>query len=120
MKRQHGFTLGGMFFFLLILVFFVYMGARIGPAYLDHVLVQRTLDKMVSQSGIQDRNEQELRDQFKKELALNNVKHVDSPDLLVERSPGGYRLSVAYTVKSSFLGPVNFCMDFQAAATTSH
>lgn len=118
MKRQQGVTLGGMFFFLILIGFGLYMAMRILPAYTDYLLINRTLDHLASQSGIQDIHEDDLRDQFDKEMRLNNVKDVSRTDLLIERVPGGVKMSASFSVKRPFIGPVNFCMDFHAAAAT--
>jgi hypothetical protein len=120
MKRQTGITLGGMIFFLLLLSLAVYGASRIGPAYMDYWLVGKALNNLVDRPGIQSSSDESIREQFEKQLRFNNVNLADRSDLLIERIPGGVRLSVAFSAKRPFLGAVSLCMDFQAQASSSN
>jgi hypothetical protein len=118
MKQQRGVTLGGMMFFMLLMILAAYMAARIVPAYMDYLLVDKTLSGIATQAGLQDSSDESIRTQFAKQLRLNNITVVGRDDLMVERIPGGVHLSTAFTVKRPFFGSVSFCMDFQSDATS--
>lgn len=120
MKRQTGATLGGLMFFMLLLSLAVYSAFRIVPAYMDYWLVGRALDKLVELPSIQSSSDEDIRAEFAKQLNFNNVTLAKRSDLFIERVPGGVRLSANFSVKSPFLGPVNLCMDFQAAASSGN
>ncbi|MDO9225882.1 MAG: DUF4845 domain-containing protein [Pseudomonadota bacterium] len=116
MKRQIGATLGGMIFFLLLLSLAAYTASRVIPAYMDYWLVQRALVKLVAQANPQGQDDEQLREQFTKQLSLNNITLAKRSDLYIERIPTGVRLTVTFSAKRPFLGPVHLCMDFQAEA----
>ena len=118
MKHQRGVTLGGVFFFMMLVGFAAYSAARVLPAYMDYWVVEKVMRNIVEQPNIQDMKEGELRLKFARELNLNNVKVVTYDDLVIDQIPGGLRLSISFSVKKPFMGPVNLCMDFQAEANS--
>lgn len=118
MKRHFGTTLSGMIFFLLLLILAAYTASRVIPAYMDYWLVQRTLDNLVAQASPQVQADEQLREQFAKQLSLNNITLAKRSDLYIERIPTGVRLTVTFSAKRPFLGPVHLCMDFQAEASS--
>jgi hypothetical protein len=118
MKYQRGFTLGGVFFFMILVGFFAYGAARILPAYMDYWVVQKVLKNALSQPDVANLKERNIRDKFTKEMSLNNVKVVSAEDLVFEPIANGMKVSVDFSVKKPFMGPVNLCMDFHAEAST--
>jgi len=118
MKRQTGVTLSGMMFFMLLLIMAAYTASRIVPGYMDYWVVGRALDHLAAQPDIQKSSDESIRAQFAKQLSLNNVTQVNRTDLLIERIPGGVKLSAALSAKHPFIGPVSLCLDFQAEASS--
>ena len=120
MKRQSGVTLGGMMMFLLLLIMVLYTATRIAPGYMDYWLVGRAMDTLLAQPNIQNGDDENIRAQFDKQLRFNNITQVKRSDLLIERLPGGLHLSVAFSVKRPFIGPISLCLDFEAEAGATH
>ena len=120
MKRQIGVTLGGMLIFMLLLSLVVYTASRIVPAYTDDWLIGRALDNLVAQPGLQSSSDESIRAQFAKQMNFNNITVAKRADLLIERIPGGVRLSASFSTKRPFLGPVSLCLDFQAEASSGN
>jgi Tfp pilus assembly protein PilX len=118
LKRQRGVTLGGVFFFMLLVGFAAYIAARVLPAYMDYWTIQRVMQNIVDQPDIQNTKESAIRTKFNKELQMNNMTTVSNDDLIVDPVPNGFRLSVSFSIKKPFMGPISLCMDFQAQATS--
>ena len=118
-KQQRGITLSGVMFFMILVGFSAYSAARVLPGYFDYWSVQRIMKNVVEQPNIQDSKERDIRAKFVKELQINNIETVNSEDLLVEWIPNGVRLSVDFSVKKPFMGPVSLCLDFQAEAASN-
>lgn len=118
MKFQRGVTLGSVFFLMMLLGFFAYGAARILPAYMDYWVVKKVLTNTLSQPDAANLKERDIRDKFTKEMSLNNVKTVSADDLVFEPIANGMKVSVDFSVKQAFMGPVNLCMDFHAEAST--
>lgn len=118
MKNQRGFTLGGVFFFMILVGFFIYAAARILPAYMDYWVVKKVLTNTLTQPDAANLKERDIRTKFTKEMSLNNVQVVSADDLVFEPIANGMKVSVEFSVKKPFMGPVNLCMDFHAEAST--
>lgn len=116
MKYQRGVTLGGVFFFMILVGFAAYSAARVLPVYMDYWVVEKTMRNIIALPDAKDMKDGEIRLKFARELNLNNVKVVTSDDLVIDQVPGGLRLSASFSVKKPFMGSVNLCMDFQAEA----
>jgi Tfp pilus assembly protein PilX len=118
-KLQRGITLGGVFIFMMLMGFAAYIAARVLPGYMDYWTVQRIMKNVLEMPNIQDAKESAIRTKFNRELQTNNMKTVTSDDLIVEWVPNGVRLSVSFSMKQPFMGPVSLCLDFQAEATSN-
>ena len=118
LHRQRGITLSGVFIFMLIMGFCAYIAARVLPGYFDYWTLQRIMQNVLQQPDIADSKESAIRTKFNKELQINNMKTVSSEDLLVEFIPNGVRLSVDFSIKEPFMGPVSLCLDFHAEAVS--
>lgn len=118
MRHQRGVTLGGVFFFMMLVGFAAYTAARILPAYMDFWVIEKIMRNMLEQPNLLDIKERELHTKFARELSLNNVKVVTADELVIDQVPGGLRLSASFSVKAPFMGPVNLCMDFQPEASS--
>ena len=115
-KQQTGFTLSGMMMFLLVMVLALYTASRIVPSYMDYWVVDKTLKNLVALPDIQNSSDTSIRDQFDKQLSVNNITQITRDDLSIERKSGGIRLSVEFSAKKPFLGRMSLCLDFQSAA----
>ncbi len=118
MKQQRGVTLIGLLFFFAILGFFLYAAARIVPSYMDYLSVQNLLEDISSQADIKDLKDSEIRLHFARSLNTNYVDVVNEHDLEIERIPTGVHLSISYSVKKPFMGPVSLWMDYKADASS--
>lgn len=119
LNRQRGITLGGVFIFMMLMGFAAYIAARVLPGYMDYWTVQRIMKNVFEMPDFKDAKENAIRAKFNKELQINNMKTVTGDDLIVEWVPNGVRLSVSFSIKQPFMGPVSLCLDFQAEATSN-
>jgi Tfp pilus assembly protein PilX len=118
LKRQRGITLGGVFVFMMVMGFVAYIAARVLPGYMDYWTVQRIMKNVLEMPDVNNAKESAIRAKFNKELQINNMKTVSNDDLIVEWVPNGVRLSVSFSMKQPFMGPVSLSLDFQAEATS--
>ena len=111
---QSGFTFFGLLIFLAFLLFLSYVAMRLVPPYLDYWMIKRAVADLAANPELAGDGDAQYRDAFEKRLRMNNIDVVKRRDLVVEKIKDGTRLSAAWTVRTHFLGPVNFCLDFQA------
>ena len=67
MKYQRGVTLGGVFFFMMLIGFAAYSAARVLPAYMDYWVVKKIMRNVVDQPNLNELKESDLRLKFAKE-----------------------------------------------------
>lgn len=118
-QAQRGLTLMGLLFFSLLLVFVAYLAARLLPPFLDYWAVKRAVAQMVADPALMGQSEAAYRDAFEKRLRINDIRDVERRDLVLEKDKGSVRLIVDWTVRRSFIGPVNLCMDFHAEGSVA-
>ena len=119
LNKHRGITLGGMLIFLALMSLAAYTAIRVSPAYMDYWLVQRALDNLAARPDLQSLGDQNIREQFAKQLRLNNITLANRSDLLIEEVPGGVRLSATLSTKQPYIGRVSLCMDFLAEASSA-
>lgn len=116
MRKQLGMSLGGLILLLLLGVFVVYIAARTVPAYMDYWSLQHVMEN--SLKPLVGENEkptpQSIRNRFRQELDLNNIKTVSVEDLEIEPTQTGFIVIVEYSVKEPFWREIHLCMDFKA------
>lgn len=114
MHRQRGAGLLGLIFFLAVFGALGYAGIQIGPAFMERWIVERAMKNALL--GGAETSADEIRQRFERDLELNNVKSVSGRNLVVERTAAGPRLTLSYSVKKPFLGPLSLCLDFESSA----
>jgi hypothetical protein len=65
-KRQQGLTFISLVFILGLIAFFVLLGLKIGPIYLDHSKVVSALAEIEKTSHIEDQSVAQIRDSLSK------------------------------------------------------
>lgn len=104
----------GLLFFALLLGFVAYTASRLVPAYLDYWAVKEALVEMSRDSALSGLGLAAYRDAFDKRLDINDITDVSRDDLKMEKDGNNVRLMAEWTVRKSFIGPVNLCLDFKA------
>ena len=115
MRKQRGITLSGTIFWLAILGFLGIMAAKMLPAYLEYFSVKKILATM-EQGGMTKGSVRDIRFNYEKLNAVEDVKSVRGDDLEISKTGGEAVISAAWSVKVPLVGNVSACLDF--AVTT--
>ncbi len=114
--RQPGLTLIGFVFVAAVVAFFVVVGARMAPAYIEWYSVQKSLEKTLRDAkdptAVVD-----VRRTFERYLATDYIESVTPRDLEVTKQGNEITLSVAWTRKLHLVGNVSLFLDFEAEAS---
>lgn len=113
MRKQRGAGLIGTLALLALVGLVVLAGIQIVPAFLQNWVVQRAMTHAMT-AGM-DASDGDIRQKFQTDLKSNNIDGVTGRDLVIERSSAGLQLTVVYSVRKPFLGPVDFIMDFESS-----
>lgn len=113
---QRGMTLIGVLIGAVLVVFFVYAGAKLTPVYLENFGVTSSLKSLANEDNIRGAGPNEIRSFLIRRLDMNNVKNVEPQNITV-RIEGNQRIvSIDYEVRTRFYGNLYLLMSFSDQA----
>ncbi len=111
-KKQQGLTFISLVFVLGLIAFFVILGLKIGPIYLNHSKVVSTLAELKKTSGIEDQSEAEIRDSLSKRFNINYVDDVTQKDITIIHHENYLKVVIAYEVVTNIIGNLSVLVEF--------
>jgi Domain of unknown function (DUF4845) len=114
--KQRGISLIGTITTLALLGFVGIMAAKLMPAYLEFLAVKKILASMV-QAGDTKGTVREIRFNYEKRNAIEDIKSVRGEDLEITKEGGESVISAAWSVRVPMVANINACLDF--AVTTA-
>ena len=111
-KRQQGLTFISLVFILGLIAFFVLLGLKIGPIYLDHSKVVSALAEIEKTTGIEEQSEAEIRDSLSKRFNINYVYDVTQDDITVTKYQNYLKVAIEYEVVRKIAGNLSVLVAF--------
>jgi hypothetical protein len=111
-KRQQGLTLISLVFILGLIAFFVLLGLKRGPIYLDHSKVVNALAEIEKTTDIEELTEAEIRDSLNKRFNINYVYDVTQDDITVTKYQNYLRVAIEYEVVKKIAGNLSVLVEF--------
>lgn len=112
-KKEAGLTGLGFIFILLVLGFFVALGLKLVPVYLEYYNVTTSLQSLKEEDDSELSSGQNIKTLLKKRLQINDVTHVTDKDIVIEKQVNGTLVTVAYEVRKNFMGNVDIVVSFK-------
>lgn len=114
-RRQQGLTFISLVFVLGLIAFFVLLGLKIGPIYLDHSKVVSALEEIKKTSDIEEQSEAEIRDSLRKRFNMNYVNDVTQDDITITKYQDYLMVAVEYEVVKEIAGNLSVLVEFDDA-----
>lgn len=111
-QRQQGLTFISLVFFLGLIAFFVLLGLKIGPIYLDHSKVTNALAEVEKNNNIEELTEAEIRDSLSKRFNINYVYDVTQDDITITKYQDYLRVAIEYEVIRKIAGNLSVLVEF--------
>ena len=111
-RQQAGLSMISWMLVIVIAGFFVMMGLRLFPVYMEHFNVVSSLNSLKTDSEAIGKGPGELRDHLLKRLDINDVSAVHSDDITIERNGDQNVVHVTYDVDVPFMGNLDFLVHF--------
>lgn len=111
-KRQQGLTFISLVFILGLIAFFVLLGLKIGPIYLDHSKVASVLAEIEETADVQDKSEAEIRDSLSKRFNINYVSDVTQDDITITKQGNYLKVAIEYEVVKKIAGNLSVLVEF--------
>ncbi len=111
-KYQRGYTLISLIFMLGIFAFFVLLGLKIGPIYIDHSKVKNALAAIEKTTDVETLSEQEVRSSLDKRFNLNYVADLNTRDVKIIKRGNYLKVQAKYEVVEKIVGNISVLVEF--------
>ena len=110
-QGQRGLSLVNLIVGLAVVGFLVVMAAKLIPAYLEFYNVKKVLATM-EQAGSLKGTVREIRYDWEKRNAIEDIKSVRGEDLEITKAGGETVVTAAWSVRIPMVGNASACLDF--------
>lgn len=106
--RQRGLSLVGLLFVGLIVVVLLMLGAKLVPAVVEYIAIERAVQKIKNEANTVS----EIRAAFDRHATIDDIKSITSRDLDITKEGDRIVISYAYTYNVPILDNVRLVIDF--------
>ncbi|MFI3198234.1 MAG: DUF4845 domain-containing protein [Methylococcaceae bacterium] len=110
--NQQGLTFISLAFILGLIGFFVLLGLKIGPVYLNHSKVVSALADIKKTPDIETQSEGEIRSSLSKRFDINYVDDVTQDDITITRHGNYIKVVIEYEVARKIVGNLSVLVEF--------
>ena len=115
-KRQNGMTMLSWLIVLAILVFFILIGIKMIPTYIENYSIKQVLMNMENDHKVRTMSPNEMKKSFMKRLKINSVYEFDRKAITIKKEQFGTRFAVDYEIRKPVAGNVSIVMAFSESA----
>ncbi len=107
-RTQQGLSLVGVLFIGLIVVVLLLLGAKLVPAIVEYIAIERAVQKIKGEGNTVG----EIRGAFEKYATIDDIKSITSRDLDITKEGDKVVISYAYTYSIPVMDNVRIVIDF--------
>lgn len=116
MKKQRGLTMVSWLVVLGVVVFFILIGIKMVPTYLENYSIRQVLENMENDRAVRNMAPAEMKESFMKRLKINSVYEFDRKWIAIKKEKTGTRFEVNYEIRKPVAGNVSIVMAFSESA----
>ena len=117
--KQNGMTMISWLVVLGIVVFFILIGIKMIPTYLENYSIKQVLTNMENDRAVRSMSPAEMKQSFMKRLKINSVYEFDRNAIQIKKEKNGTRFEVSYEIRKPVAGNVSIVMAFSESALIS-
>ncbi len=110
---QRGMTMITGMLVLAIAVFFVILGIRLVPSYIEYYSVRSVLQAVAQDRQAREWSPAQIKDSIIKRLKINGVYDFDRNNIHIKKDKGKLQIVVAYEVRKNMAGNIDAVMAFK-------
>ena len=114
MGKQRGLSLIGLMITLAVLAFFVLIGFKLMPSYIEYWTVQRIISDIARSPELRGGTIVSVQSAFDRRATIDNVSSIKGKDLEVSKTGDGWDIVASWASRVPLFGNVNACLDFEA------
>ncbi len=111
-RPQQGLSITTWIFLIAITLFFVLLGVRMVPSYLEFHSMSKILESIKEDPKYRQAPPKELRKIFNRRININSIYDFDPKSLKIDRSKGKTSMILGYEIRKPVAGNVEVLMTF--------
>jgi len=111
-KNQRGLTLITIVFILAVAGFFVMLGLKIGPIYMNHSKVVNALAAVEAMPDIRTMSKREISTSLYKRFNMNYVTKVNDDDITIVKQDHYTKVEIEYERVEQIIGNLSVLVEF--------
>ena len=115
-RKQCGMTMLSWLIVLAVVVFFILVGIKMVPTYLENYSIKQVLENMQNDRKVRTMSPAEMKKSFFKRLKINSVYEFDRNAIKIKKEKFGTRFALDYEIRKPVAGTVAIVMTFSESA----
>ena len=111
-KRQRGFTMLGWLVVLTVAGFFIMIGLKVGPVYLENYTIRSVIQSLQNEPLINRKPIGEIRTMLMRRLDINNIRSLQRDQIQIKRTGGVTTISLIHEERRPVIGNVDVIIAF--------
>ena len=111
-KREQGLTMISLALILGLIAFFVLLGLKIVPIYIDHSKVVNALAAVEGTTDIETKSKREVLNSLKKRFNFNYVYHIVEGDISIVKQGNYLKVDIDYERVEALVGNLSVLVEF--------
>lgn len=111
-KRQRGLTFISWLVVFIIVGFFVMIGIKITPIYLEHFAILKSLESLKNEPLISRKPVTEIRKLLLRRLDMNSIQFLSKEEMKITRAGGVTTITISYEERKPILGNMALVVTF--------
>ncbi len=111
-RYQRGVTGIGWLTILMILGFFVFLGLKIGPIYMEHYSIKSVLHSFDADTDLESKSTRQLRKAIQHRLTINSVYDFDNSNIKIKKRSDRFSIDMSYEVRKKMAGNIDVIVSF--------
>lgn len=116
LRVQTGVGMMGWLLIIGVALFFVLIGLKMVPTYLENYSIKQVLASMEEDRTLREKSRGELKKIVLKRFKINSVYQFNKDNIKVTSEKGAKVIDIAYEVRKPVAGNVAIVMDFKEQA----
>ncbi len=115
-KKQGGMTMLSWLIVIAIAVFFVLIGIKMVPTYLENYSIKQVLAAMEQDRTVSKMTPAQMKESFVKRIKINGVYEFNRDWITIKKEKSGTSFSVDYEIRKPVAGNASIVMAFSDSA----
>lgn len=111
-KHQQGLTFLSIVMILGLIAFFILLGLKIVPIYMNHSKVMNALTALEETSEVEYMSKYDIKSSLDKRFEMNYVDHVEDDNISITKGEKYVRVEIQYERVEVLVGNLNILVQF--------